>query len=162
MQELMRSFNNFATSLCLKYMRILHTKQKPHQEQIKPTTTSYIYRAMKFLPKPNVKTPLVRYTGVAKLENPKHPQELPPPFSPPRPIVSQCSSELSPSARLIDHLLQPLAQAQVYPDYLHNSTSLSLILQDLSAPDDTILVTVDVESLYPSIPPSEFPGNNLQ
>ena len=51
-------------------MRILlHTKQKPHQEEIKPTTTSYIYRAMTLLPKPNVETPLVRYTGVAKLEH---------------------------------------------------------------------------------------------
>ena len=74
-------------------------------------------------------------------------------FPPLRPIVSQCSSVLSPSAQLIDHLLQPLAQ--IYPDYLHNSTSLLLILQDLNVPDDAILVTVDVESLYPSIPQSE-------
>ena len=64
-----------------------------------------------------------------------------------RPIVSQTAFILSPTAAFIDHVLQPLARS--YPDYLHNSTSLSLTLH---APDDAIL---DVESLYPSIPQSE-------
>ena len=70
-----------------------------------------------------------------------------------RPIVSHCNSTLNPTARLIDHCLQPLAQS--YPDYLHNSTTMSLILEDLHVPDDTILVSIDVESLYPSIPQAE-------
>ena len=74
-------------------------------------------------------------------------------FPPMRPIVSQSSSILSPTAQFIDHTLQPLARS--YPDYVHNSTALSLILQDLSVPDHAILVTVDVTSLYPSIPQSE-------
>ena len=39
-----------------------------------------------------------------------------------RPIVAHSSSPLTPSARFIDHTLQPLARS--YPDYLHNSTSL--------------------------------------
>ena len=73
---------------------------------------------------------------------------------PVRPIISQCSSLLNPTARFIDHVLQPLAQS--YPDYLHNSTSLSLILQDLTVPDDAILVTLDVSNLYPSIPQTEM------
>ena len=68
---------------------------------------------------------------------------------PVRPIVSQCSSLLNPSARFIDHILQPLAQS--YADYLHNSTSLSLVLQNLPVPDNAILVTLDVSNLYPSI-----------
>ena len=278
-QQILRNFDQFASSLRLKYMRIMHTSQKPHQEQLKPTTTSYIYRAMKFLPKPNTETPLRRYTGVAQLENyientkqriadhlplltksnspnlsstqhqalknlqrlrhtvtikpadknlgivlmntdeyimgcmkhltdtntyrlatkypmqdiqrelqqtignfkpqlltynkqlylhlsnglkqPRIPQFYGIPkihkeythFPPLRPIVSQSSSVLSPSAQFLDHILQPIART--YPDYLHNSTSLSLILQDLSVPDDAILVSVDVESLYPSIPQSE-------
>ena len=42
---------------------------KPHWEQLKPTTTSYIYRAMNFLTKPNTETPLRRYIGVTQLEN---------------------------------------------------------------------------------------------
>ena len=72
---------------------------------------------------------------------------------PMRPIVSQSSSLLAPSAQLIDHVLQPLARS--YPDYVHNSTSLVLCLQELTVPDDAILVTIDVTNLYPSIPQSE-------
>ena len=71
-----------------------------------------------------------------------------------RPIVSQCNSPLLPTAKFIDHVLQPLAQS--YPDYLHNTTALSLTLQELYVPEDAILVTVDVNSLYPSIPQTEM------
>ena len=72
---------------------------------------------------------------------------------PMRPIVAQSCSPLAPSARFIDHVLQPLAQS--YDDYLQNSTSLILRLQTMHIPDTAVLVTVDVESLYPSIPQSE-------
>ena len=88
-----------------------------------------------------------RFYGLPKIH--KQFTQLPPV----RPIVSQTLARLTPSATLIDHLLQPLAQS--YPDYLHNSSSLSQLLQDLQIPDDSILVTVDVTSLYPSIPQSE-------
>ena len=71
-----------------------------------------------------------------------------------RPIVSQCSSILSPTARFIDHVLQPLAQT--YPDYIQNSTALSIILQDLVVQDNAILVAADVVSLYPSIPQTDM------
>ena len=70
-----------------------------------------------------------------------------------RPIVSQTNSLLSPTAKLIDYILQPIASS--YPDYLHNSTALSLILQQTYIPDNAILVTIDVTSLYPSIPQQE-------
>ena len=70
-----------------------------------------------------------------------------------RPIVSQSASPLSASAIFIDHVLQPLALQ--YPDYLHNSTALSLLLEDLHIPDEAILVAIDVSSLYPSIPQTE-------
>ena len=72
---------------------------------------------------------------------------------PMRPIVSQTLSILSPTACFLDHVLQPLAQS--YTDYLHNSTALSLTLQDLHVPDNAILVTIDVTGLYPSIPQSQ-------
>ena len=71
-----------------------------------------------------------------------------------RPIVSQCSSVLKPMATFLDHTLQPLAQS--YPDYLHNSTCLSCILQELEVPENALLVSVDVESLYPSIPQNDM------
>ena len=70
-----------------------------------------------------------------------------------RPIVAHTNSLLTPTARLLDHLLQPVAQT--YPDYLHNSASLSILLQILEVPETAILVSVDVESLYPSIPQTE-------
>ena len=72
---------------------------------------------------------------------------------PMRPIVSQTMSILSPTASFLDHVLQPLAQS--YPDYVHNSTTLSVKLQDLTIPDHAILVSIDVENLYPSIPQSQ-------
>ena len=82
------------------------------------------------------------YTSTYLSEKPRH-------SCIPRPIVSQTLSILSPSAQFIDHVLQPLACS--YPDYLHNSTALSLALQDLQVPDNALLVSIDVESLYPSI-----------
>ena len=67
--------------------------------------------------------------------------------------MSHSNSLLSPSAHFIDHVLQPLARS--YPDYLHNSTSLLHALRHLSVPDEATLVTIDVQSLYPSIPQDE-------
>ena len=67
---------------------------------------------------------------------------------PVRPIIAQTTSPLAPSARLIDHVLQPLAQS--YSDYLHNSTVLIKTLQDMSIPEEAVLVTIDVTNLYPS------------
>ena len=98
------------------------------------------------LPNPK-RTQAPRFYGIPKVH--KKYTHLPPL----RPIVSHSNSLLSPSAHFIDHVLQPLARS--YPDYLHNSTSLLHVLQHLSVPDEAILVTIDVESLYPSIPQNE-------
>ena len=70
-----------------------------------------------------------------------------------RPIVAQSGSMLNATAKFIDHVLQPLAQS--YEDYIQNSTSLIVRLETLEIPENAILVTVDVESLYPSIPQTE-------
>ena len=70
-----------------------------------------------------------------------------------RPIVSQCNSLLSTTAKFLDHILQPLAKS--YPDYLHNSTSLINILENTTLSRNTILVSLDIVSLFPSIPQSE-------
>ena len=69
------------------------------------------------------------------------------------PIISSMNSLLSASAMFLDFLLKPLAQ--LYLDYLHNSTSLILTLHNLVLPSDLQLITVDVVSLYHSIPQSE-------
>ena len=75
-----------------------------------------------------------------------------------RPIVAQSGSILEPSARFLDHVLKPLAES--YDDYLKSSTSLILRLHTMNIPDNAILVTIDVESLYASIPPSECRSPN--
>ena len=74
-------------------------------------------------------------------------------FPPLRPIVANCNSVLTPVSKLLNHVLQPLAQ--VYNDHLNNSAELSLILESLQVPPEAILVSIDVESLYPSIPQQE-------
>ena len=55
------------------------------------------------------------------------------------------------------HRLFSPTPRKTYPDYLHtcNSTTLSHVLQNTHIPDDALLVALDVESLYPSIPQSE-------
>lgn len=108
------------------------------------THNKHLYRFLHSTPK-QPRTP--QFYGIPKIH--KAYTHLPPL----RPIVSQTNSLLSPTAHFIDHLLQPLTQS--YPDYLHNSTALSLLLQDLYIPDDSILVTIDVTNLYPSIPQTE-------
>ena len=74
-------------------------------------------------------------------------------FPPVRPIIAQTGSPLAPSARFIDHVLQPIARS--YADYIDNSTTLINMLDSIFVPEGAILVTIDVVSLYPSIPQTE-------
>ena len=104
----------------------------------------YLYKSL-FNETRHKQTP--QFYGIPKIH--KQYTHLPPV----RPIVAQTNSILSLSASFIDHVLQPPARS--YPDYIQNSTALSLLLQDLQVPDDSTLVTVDVTSLYPSIPQTE-------
>ena len=60
---------------------------------------------------------------------------------------------LSHTAKFINHVLQPIAQS--FEDYLNNSSQLIEELDTLTVPKDIIPVTVDVISLYPSIPQQE-------
>ena len=87
--------------------------------------------------------------GLPKIHKPLNSEGIPPI----RPIVSHSNSLLSYTAHLIDHALQPLAQS--YEDFLNNSTQLVTELESITIPDNTLLVTLDVCNLYPSIPPKE-------
>ena len=113
----------------------------------KQVLSSHDKRLYKYLCEPTNNTRVPRFYGIPKIhkEFTKSP--------PLRPIVSQTLSLLFPSAKFIDHVLQPMARS--YPDYLHDSSTLSVTLQDLTVPDNAILVTMDVTSLYPSIPQEE-------
>lgn len=92
---------------------------------------------------PNTNFQIPQFYGLPKIH--KQFQHLPPL----RPIIAQCNSQLNPTAKLLDHCLQPLAKS--YSDYIQNATELSLILQDLWVPDNAFLVSIDVVSLYPKL-----------
>ena len=115
----------------------------PFKEELKHINP-HLYKYL--LPHTNPEE-IPKFYGIPKIH--KKYTRLPPM----RPIISQSCSPLMPSARFIDHILQPLAQS--FDDYIQNSTSLILRLQDIHIPDTAVLVTIDVESLYPSIPQTE-------
>ena len=76
-----------------------------------------------------------------------HKNKIPPPG---RPIVSAngCPSERI--SQFVDHFIQPLVQK--LPSYLRDSTHLINILKDLCLPENAILASLDVTSLYTNIP----------
>ena len=141
--EHLRDTNTYRqiTSYPTEHIRTLLLQVLPNFKQALDAHDKRLY---KYLLPPTDKTRTPRFYGLPKIH--KTYTHLPSV----RPIVSQTNSLLSPTAKFIDHILQPLASS--YPDYLHNSIALSLILQQTHVPDDAILVTIDVTSLYPSIP----------
>ena len=81
--------------------------------------------------------------GLPKLHKPLNNNGIPPI----RPIISHSNSLLSHTAQFINHVLQPLAQH--YEDYIKNSTDLIIYLEEFTATEDIILVTLDVKSPIP-------------
>ncbi|XP_077149389.1 uncharacterized protein LOC143812038 [Ranitomeya variabilis] len=68
---------------------------------------------------------------------------------PGRPIVSGIGGIMERPCIYLDHFLQPLALQ--LDSYIRDSTQLMIHLEDLEIPDNTLLVGLDVESLYTSI-----------
>ena len=99
------------------------------------------------LPHEKHRTP--RFYGLPKIHKLSSKNRIPPL----RPIVSHTKSLLSHSAKFLDHTLQPLARS--YPDYIQNSTELILKLSTLLITEDITLVSMDIISLFPSIPQKE-------
>ena len=73
------------------------------------------------------------------------PGEMPPG----RPIISDCSSESYAISEYIDHYLAPLATK--HPAYLKDTQHFLDELSKLKVPEDALLVTIDVDSLYTNI-----------
>ena len=67
-----------------------------------------------------------------------------------RPIVSSCSSATENISQYIDYWLQPLMKN--LPSYHKDTTELINELKNLQIEPNTILVIVDVKSLYTCIP----------
>ena len=70
-----------------------------------------------------------------------------------RPIVSSCESPTENISQFMDYWLQPIMKA--LPSFLKDTTQLINELNNLKVEPDTFLVTVDVKSLYTSIPHNE-------
>ena len=79
-----------------------------------------------------------------------HKNKFPPPG---RPIVSanECPSERI--SQFVDHIIQPLVP--LLPSYLRDSSHLLNLLRNIKIPDNSILATLDVTSLYTNIPNKE-------
>ena len=80
-----------------------------------------------------------------------HKNTLPPPG---RPIVSAIGSPTEKISALIDHFLQPLLPCIL--SFIKDTTHFLQILDNLPAiPEQALLATLDVSSLYTNIPLSE-------
>ena len=70
-----------------------------------------------------------------------------------RPIVSGSSGPTERISSFVDLLLQPIATKQ--ESYLKDTTDFINFIENTQIPDDVILATLDVSSLYTNIPQSE-------
>ena len=76
------------------------------------------------------------------------------PGNPGRPIVSSCGAPTERISHFVDHHLHP--HVQTLPSFIKDTTDFLNKLQTLNnIPKDTLLVTLDVSSLYTNIPHQE-------
>ena len=66
-----------------------------------------------------------------------------------RPIISGCNGPTERISSFVDHLLQPIAMRQ--KSYIKDTTDFINFFEQ-TIPQDTILVSMDVTSLYTNIP----------
>ena len=70
-----------------------------------------------------------------------------------RPIISGCEGPTERLSSFVDKLLQPIAQSQ--KSYLKDTTHFINFIEKTKVPPNTILVSMDVTSLYTNIPQEE-------
>ena len=70
-----------------------------------------------------------------------------------RPIISGCEGPTERLSFFVDKLLQPIAQKQ--KSYLKDTTDFVNFIEKTKVSQDTILVSMDVTSLYTNIPQEE-------
>ena len=83
-----------------------------------------------------------------------HKSSWPNPCMPPgRPIVSDCSSVSRSCASFVEFFLAPIARQ--LPSYVRDSMHVISLIKNFSLPDDALLFSLDVVSLYTNIPHEE-------
>ena len=70
-----------------------------------------------------------------------------------RPIISGCDSPTERISSFVDYLLQPIAKVQ--ESYLKDTTDFLNFIEKTKVAKDTMLVSMDVTSLYTNIPQEE-------
>jgi hypothetical protein len=74
---------------------------------------------------------------------------LEPKIPPGRPIVSDCNSDTYRLSEYIDHFLCPLAS--LHPSYIRDTPDFLAKIRNLKLDKQSLLITIDVESLYTNI-----------
>ena len=85
------------------------------------------------------------------------------PTLPGRPIISGCDGPTERISSFLDHILQPIAQAQ--QSYLKDTTQFIDFIEKRIVPKNAILLSMDVNSLHTNIPQEEgikVAGNSFQ
>ena len=70
-----------------------------------------------------------------------------------RPIISGCDGPTERISSFVDTLLQPIAQKQ--QSFIKDTTDFISVIEKTKIGKDTILVSMDVSSLYTNIPQAE-------
>ena len=93
-----------------------------------------------------------------KITNPKTPKfyispKIHKPNNPGRPVINSIECHTSEISRFVDHHLQPVVKQ--IPSYIKDTNHFINKVNNFSVPVNSILVTMDVRSLYTSIPNNE-------
>jgi hypothetical protein len=90
-----------------------------------------------------------RFYMLPKIHKDPNKWTVPNKIPPGRPIVSDCSSESYSISEYIDYHLRPLATS--HPSYLKDTGDFLDKISQVEIPDDALLITLDVDSLYTNI-----------
>ena len=90
-----------------------------------------------------------------KITNPKTPKfyispKIHKPNNPGRPVINSIECHTSEISRFVDHHLQPVVKQ--IPSYIKDTNHFINKVNNFSVPVNSILVTMDIRSLYASIP----------
>jgi len=105
-------------------------------------------REFKFLLPPSDPRPR-RFYMLPKTHKPKESWSFPNKMPPGRPIVSDCNSASKNISGLIDFYLKDLANR--HPSYIKNTYDFVDKISKLNIPKQSLLITLDVESMYTNI-----------